>query len=223
MIRSIAAILLLGVAPSTISAQIVGDSVVPVNTPIVLRSKGPASAYIWRISRPAKRILVDGGKAIHVWAPAGKYDVELTVIRIDFDAKSVAYDEHLMSLTIGADPEPGPQPGPGPQPTTFEGQVKAAADKIGNAGKSKAGVVAMIYSDIAADAKTAPNAWDPANMVAEVKTRITSALEPNISPAWAQVWPLLASALKGLELPATDTAGHVKAFETIAKVFREVK
>ena len=90
---------------------------VAVHAPVVARSQQQADAYIWRVSAPAQRRVVDGGLVLHVWAPPGLYTLELTTIRLEIDWEAqtsrLIYDEHTAAFTVTGS---SPGPGPGPEP-----------------------------------------------------------------------------------------------------------
>lgn len=208
------------------SGQIQGPERVDAHEPIVLSSQSDAKAYIWKVPQPAKRIAIDNGKTVHIWAPPGKYDVHLITINVDFKAETFEYKEHFATFQVGK-PAPKPDPDvpdiPTPEPTAFKAKVQAAVAKVDPAFKALAPDVAGVYADVAGEAKASPGAWDPATMVAEAKTRISSALPVSGIAGWAGFWPLLAKAFKELKLEPTDLAGHIKAFEDVSQVLKGVK
>jgi hypothetical protein len=108
-------------AASSAWAQIIAPTSVDEHFPIVCRSEGQADVYIWQVTSPAKRLVVENGRAVHVWAPPGKYEVRLTTITIAIDwekqSKDIQYNEHLAEFTVGAVPDPDPDPDPKPDPT----------------------------------------------------------------------------------------------------------
>jgi hypothetical protein len=100
--------------------QIKAPAQVDEHAPIVCTSEQAADVYLWRISGAAKRIVLDNGKTVHVWAPPGSYEITLTTIAIVIDwekkSKDVVYQEHVAQLKVGNAPEPGPNPNPQPPP-----------------------------------------------------------------------------------------------------------
>ena len=113
-------------------------------------------------------------------------------------------------------PIPGPSPGPDPTPQGFEATIKAGLDAIGNpSSKSK---VARAYSDVAENAATAMDVWNPTKMKNDVKVRIASALTLEEHNLWTPFWEQLNKAMKELKLEKSDTYGHVQAYRRFVKV-----
>ncbi len=100
--------------------QINAPQQIDEHTPIVCTSEQAADVYIWRVSGAAKRVVLNNGSTIHVWAPPGEYDISLTTISIVIDwqkqSKDVVYQEHSAKLKVGSVPDPGPKPNPNPLP-----------------------------------------------------------------------------------------------------------
>lgn len=105
---------------TTVCGQIDLPEKVAEHQPVVAASSVDADVYIWRVSKPAKRVTVEGGRKIHIWAPPGEYEVSLTVITIVIDwekqMKEVLYDEHVATLVIEGDGDDGDDDGPDPTP-----------------------------------------------------------------------------------------------------------
>lgn len=113
--------LLLALSPSLAWAQIEMPTTVAPHEPIVAKSVQEADIYLWRVPAPAKRIVLDNGRTLHIWAPPGTYQVELTTIaiKIDWDSRKqdVQYAEHSATLKVsGQQPDPKPDPKPNPDP-----------------------------------------------------------------------------------------------------------
>ena len=129
-------------------------------------------------------------------------------------------------------PGPGPKP-PGPTPDGFKGKVHAAFHSLSDEAKGMktkitqgdGHVVEMPvreaisgnYQEIADEAEANPNAWGPATMVNELKTR-NAGIGLAASKAWKDFWPKVGQAFKDLGLDSNDTAGHVKAFREVSEV-----
>lgn len=116
--RPLGMIAMILLAASSAWAQVIGPATVDEHEPIVCRSEGQADVYIWQVASPAKRLVVENGRAIHVWAPPGKYEVRLTTITIAIDwdkqSKDIQYNEHVHSFEVAGDPDPDPPTPPVP-------------------------------------------------------------------------------------------------------------
>ena len=194
--------------------------------PIVLESEKEAKIYSWRIPKEISKILVDGGKIVHCWAPPGKYDISLMTIDVDFDKKDIQYSEHDISIQVlkgNLPPNPPIIPPVIPDnpvvPTTaFKEEVKTALSKVGSSGLTYKTKIAEIYSGIANEAESSPNSWDAATMVNEAKVRNSSALPTSALADWKDFWSGLATAFKNLKLASSDLQGHIKAFKEVGEV-----
>jgi hypothetical protein len=84
--------------------------------PIVVKAVTDAAVCLWRLEKPAEYISLDGGKVLHVWAPPGSHEIELTAISVDWDAKVISAQQQRATITVtGAQPPPiPPLPPPGP-------------------------------------------------------------------------------------------------------------
>lgn len=216
-------ILLLGLFITPSIAQIKGPTKIDAHKPIILESVTDADVYIWKIDAPAQKIPINDNKVLHVWAPPKKsaYNVTLTTITVDWDNKKLSYNEYYSTFeVIGNEPGPDPNPGPDPtpEPTAFKQKVEDALKKVKSEYTSYKENVGKVYQLVASEAKSSPNAWDPASMINEAKVRLATELPTQVIIGWMGFWPELAQALKDLKLTADDLDGHIKAFEDIATV-----
>lgn len=84
--------------------------------PIVIESNyekedGTTVLFDWVIDRPAQLREVDNGHTVHVWAPPGKYEATLTILKtkVDFEKKTVTQSKEKKYFTIivkGKEPDP---------------------------------------------------------------------------------------------------------------------
>lgn len=210
---------------------------IDVHKPIIAGAQEEADVYIWKVDRPAMKIVVDNGKAIHVWAPPGEYEVQLTTITVEVSIdpnwdpnsgkppkidKNIQYNEHYAVFeVVGEDgPDPPDPPNP-PTPTAFKQKIEAALKKVDQSALTYKGEVANIYKAIANEAEAQPNSWDAATMVNESKVRVATALPTSVLSGWSGFWPELAKAFKELKLTKDDLDGHIKAFKEVAEVLEK--
>lgn len=193
--------------------------------PIVLESEAMANIYKWTLPKQVSKVLIDGGKIVHCWAPPGKYDIGLMTINVDFDKKDIQFAEHEITLEIikGNLPPDVPNPPNPPIPpvvptTAFKEEVKIALTKVGTGGQAYKTKIAEVYGGIAAEAEAQPSSWDAATMVSEAKVRNTSSLPTSALTDWKDFWSGLSTAFKNLKLSATDLQGHIKAFKDVSDV-----
>lgn len=206
----------------TVSGQIKIKEKYDEYEPIVGVAETDSDINVWQLVGSAgkkyKKITVNNGKEVHVWAEPGKYDLSLTAIKIVWDKKEVTYNEYYSTFEVLAKgPKPPDDPDP-PNPSTFKGQVKAALSKVDSSALSHKTKVAEVYSGIAKEAEAQPDSWDAALMVNEAKVRNATVLPTEALSKWAPFWTDLAKALQGLNLPAEDLKGHIQAFKDIAEV-----
>lgn len=209
--------------PTILYGQVNIPSKVDNYQPIIASSQSDADVYIWSVPEPALYVTVDNGKAIHVWAPVGKYNVKLTTIKVAWEDKKISYDNHVATFeVVGSTPvPPTPNPTPDPTPTAFKQKVEAALSKVSDTGKTYKKNIANNYTAIATEVSLNPKAWDVATMVNEAKTRNATVLPSSVMSGWSGFWPDLARALQELKLDSTDLEGHVKAFNDIASVLNK--
>jgi hypothetical protein len=71
----------------------------------------------WRISGQAERIVVDEGRAVHIWAPPGTYDVVAELISVNWTDQTIRFEEHTASFSVTSPDPPTPPTPPTPTPT----------------------------------------------------------------------------------------------------------
>jgi hypothetical protein len=218
--RILATLALLFCTWGTSQAQINVPAQVDVYKPIVISSAIESDVYIWHLSDKAVRLTVDDGKGLHVWAPPGVYDVRLTVIKVDWEGKKVAYNEHFAQFkVVGTKPDDPVDPvDPVVPNTSFKKAVADALKSVDSSATSYRRNIANNYLSVANEAENNPSAWDAATMVNEVKTRNTSALPASVLSGWSSFWPKLARAFTDLRLQSNDLKGHIKAFKEVHEV-----
>ena len=228
--------LMILVGVGTTLGQISVPDKIDVNRPIIIGAQEEADVYIWRVDRPAIRVIVDNGKTVHVWAPVGKYEVTLTTITVnvginpDWDPESgnpptidkdIEYDEHYAFFEVEGEDGPEPPDDPDDEPTEFKQIIADGVKKIDAVSLSYKGEVASIYRVIALEAESQPSSWDAATMVNEAKVRVATMLPTSVLSGWSVFWPELAKAFKSLKMPASDLAGHIKAFKEVAETLEK--
>lgn len=198
--------------------------------PIIMESETEANVYKWSMSKQISKISLENGRIIHCWAPPGKYDIGLMTITVDFDKKDIQFNEHefILEVVKGNLPPTPPTPPTPPNPptppvppqTAFKQAVASALAKVPTAGQQYKVKIAEVYSGIALEAESQPNAWDAATMVNEAKVRNSGALPVSALTDWKDFWSGLATAFRNLKLSATDLQGHIKAFKEVAEVLK---
>lgn len=190
--------------------------------PIVLESESEANVYKWSIPKQISKVSLENGKIIHCWAPPGKYYIELTTIKVDFDKKDIQFSEHEIILEVVKGNLPPNVPDTPDNPvvptTAFKEEVKKALLKVGTSGLTYKNKIAEVYSTIANEAEENSNSWDAATMVNEAKVRNTSVLPSSALNDWKDFWSGLSTAFKNLKLASTDLQGHIKAFKEVSEV-----
>ena len=205
---------------SPASAQIKLAKVVDPYQPIVVESASEATAYTWSYPAPLVGIQIDNGRSVHLWAPPGKYRVQLTTISVDWEAEKLTTATFTAAFTVG-DPQPGPKP-PGPKPPTPK-PANALAQKTQEAlGRVDAGflnfskTVAANYRRFADEAAAAPSEWTPETLSGRVATANATSLPTAALAGWAGFWAPLTQALVDEKIDSSDLDGFVAAFRTIA-------
>lgn len=191
--------------------------------PIVAKSTGDADVFLWRLPSPAKRIVLDGGRTVHIWAPAGTYQVELTTISIDIDweqkRKDVRYDEHMATLVVtssGPTPPPDPTPDPSPNPYKPAPAFKAAVEpvKLFSLQPQHSQPLAEMYATVASQSRAGAYK-NLAEIRADLVKRGTALNLKGKYPDLASVVERYLSGTLGLD-PAVSVASAGDVLETLA-------
>ena len=138
---TIAGILLIGLCAATAAtappsetestlqgAALEGRLEVIEHEPIVIKAgveipEGWSALFDWDLQRPAKGREIDNGRTLHVWAPAGEYEIELEVFLAKYDdaTKQVQFRKDTSVTVLVVKPGKAPKPPrpdpPGPDPT----------------------------------------------------------------------------------------------------------
>lgn len=127
-------------------AQIEVDETYSQYQPVEIKLQAPEGAQaLWEIKPLGKQKLFTTrqyGDIQAFWGEPGKYEVEATVIVVDFDAKTLDVKRYQSVFEIlGSSPVPPTPPGPGPEPDNSEvpedpfdnlgRRIDAEADKLG--------------------------------------------------------------------------------------------
>lgn len=156
MIRWVLVLLAAALLPQFATAQvkIVAQPQYQLHEPIVLALEGVKSEVpttCWWIPlgkdgapEPGCRI-VDSNRVVHLWAPAGKYEVRCLITEFDVDWEKKVFIPRQSQVTatfaVGVpvpqpDPKPDPKPDPQPDPSSKYG-LTAQALAWGNAVEAK--------------------------------------------------------------------------------------
>lgn len=227
---------------ATAAAQIALPEKVVEHRPIeagcncILPDGNVSAMFLWDVDSPLAMLPAStDGRLIHLWGPPGKYAVAVTVIIIDWEAKSLTNQAYATTFEIIADkptpPGPGPDPEPEPDPSDFAGKVAAALAKVPQGDRTKQvrvvqpdgntvtmpanAAIAKNYLEVAQEASGNPSAWDVATMMDEVKQR-NQTVPVDTLRAWTPFFAALAQALRDEDL---DTmAKTIELFRTIGEV-----
>jgi hypothetical protein len=113
-----------------------------------------------------------------------------------------------------------PPPPPPPPPNDFIAKVRAALQKVPEEHRGLASQFAGNYAKLAQDAESNQSDWSPAKMQERVAVMHLSGITVAQTKGWQDFWPELATAIKGLGLNNTDTAGYIKVFKDIAEALK---
>lgn len=202
--------------------QIKSPGKVDAYQPIVLESVMEASSYLWDFPENVHYLQADPkSRSVHVWAPPGKHRVKLVTIDIDWEKKEVNTVTHRAVFeVIGGGP--GPEP-PGPEPTAFKQKIAAALAEVPGTHSGYARQLGGVFSAIASEATAKPGSWDPATMVAEMKTRSLTTLPLASIKPWQPFIKGWAKAMSDLKLQNDDLDGHIKCFNQTSEVLKNAK
>lgn len=72
--------------------------------------------YLWMIPDPAQSVIIDNGKAAHVWAPPGRYKTTVFAVITNWKDRTQRQSQYDATFTVTGDTPIPPGPGPGPDP-----------------------------------------------------------------------------------------------------------
>lgn len=232
MIKWIAAIAML-LCAGVADAQLNVPDNFEEHMPIVIDSCCDADVYIWNVSKPARKVVIDGGKRIHVWAKPGDYEVRLTIITINVSIdpswkpedgppkiiKNVFYDEHYDDFKVGPgpgpDPNPDPDPDPDPEPpvSDFKQMIRDGLSKVPDSIRNAE--VSVILPDGNSIKQTS------SLVVADIYATIAD--EAEASPtSWDAATMVNESKVRvGSSLPGSNLIGWRPFWPTLSAAFKE--
>jgi hypothetical protein len=165
--------------------------------------------FDWDVDKPARAREVDNGKVVHIWAPPGRYEIELSAILVNWDTRELKKQEQTTSLVILGDDSTPPDPGPTPDPAVPEDEFNNLAQAIAAKGKQLGismfkGEVAANYRQVAARLEGSqdpliPTIPEAATEIIQLNNQFLDSDIPTknqyrelaavIAPRWDGAWP----------------------------------